>query len=99
MRIRFWLALVLSLALHVAAPLAPEAMEGAVEWQEANRLTHARSPLRSVRDVPAPRIADPTDVVSLRLPPSPGPAARTRTAGWVRKTPLSASSGSSSPED
>jgi len=100
MRIRFWLVLLLSLALHVAAPLAPEAMEGAVEWQGANRLAHARSPLRSVRDIRAPRIADPTDVVSLRRPPSPrGPAARTMTAGWVRKTPLSASSISSSPED
>lgn len=101
MRIRFWLVLVLSIALHVAAPPAPEAMEGAAELQEAYRLAHARSPLRSVREVPAPRIADPAHAVSVRgTPPSTGrPAALPVAVGWVRKTPLSVSGTSAAPED
>ena len=98
--IRLVLLLILSMALEVASPLGPDAMESFQASQEAARSSvHPR--LRPDQDVHASAKSDP-DRTTVTYRPSG--ATRNRpdrplTAGWVRKLPPAASESASSPED
>ncbi|MBI1736672.1 MAG: hypothetical protein HYR51_16005 [Candidatus Rokubacteria bacterium] len=100
-RLRFFLILLLSVALDFSSPVMPEGMESFEEFEEQSLRARARRVVRPARDAAAVPVARSTPQVEARAATAVrrAPARRPVIDAGVRKIPSAVADPAGPPED
>jgi hypothetical protein len=100
-KLRFFLILLLSVALDFSSPVMPEGMEGLEEFEEASHRARARRSVRLAREHAGPPVRQPVPHVQTRPAPAVrvAPLRRPVSDIGLRKVPVTIADSTSTPED